>query len=135
MVESGERVDYAQVRLIERPALVARLGVPWIERLAAPYAPVASAQWTRLERFGRGETRDLAREAFAAKELGFFRWFAAHPTLHRIDKGDRATCVWFEDLRFVTPGRDAVPFRFGACGNGRDWAPFQLEGDVPVPLS
>ena len=135
VVESGERVDYAQVRLTERPALIARLGIPWFERLATPYAPVASAQWARLERFGRGEARDLAREAFAAKELGFFRWFAAHPTLHRIDRGDRATCVWFEDLRFVTPGRDVVPFRFGVCGDGREWAPFQLEGDVPVPLN
>lgn len=135
VVESGERVDYAQVRLTERPAWIALLGVPWLDRLAAPYTPAASAPWTRLDRFGTGETRDLAREAFAARELGFFRWFAAHPTLHRIDRGQRGTCVWFEDLRFVTPGRDVVPFRFGACGDGRDWAPFQLDGEARIPLS
>jgi inner membrane protein len=134
VVETEERVDYAQVRLAERPALLASIGVPLFDDLAAAYVPPVSASWTSVARFGRGEARDIAREAFAARELGFFRWFAAHPTLHRIDRGDRETCVWFEDLRFVTPGRDVVPFRFGACGNGREWAPFKLEGDARIPL-
>jgi inner membrane protein len=29
-----------------------------------------------------------------------------------------STCVWFVDLRFLTPGRGSMPFRFGACREG-----------------
>ena len=63
-------------------------------------------------------------------KLGFFRWFADYPALYRIDRGNPSTCVWFQDLRFVIPGRDANIFRYGMCKEeGADWRPFRLLDD------
>jgi hypothetical protein len=35
--------------------------------------------------------------------------------------------VWFLDLRFLNPGRDWVPFRYGACRERPDspWRAFE----------
>ena len=112
VVAAGERIDYAQVRLVSTPALLARLGIGFIDRLAAPYLPAAQARWTRVDRYGTPEQTPLVRDAYDAPALAFFRWFAAYPVLTRIDTTGGVTCVWFEDLRFVTPGRDTpVPLR------------------------
>jgi hypothetical protein len=38
--------------------------------------------------------------------------------------------VWFQDLRFVIPGRAANIFRYGLCREeGADWRPFRLLDD------
>jgi hypothetical protein len=39
--------------------------------------------------------------------------------------------VWFEDLRFNTPGRAGNPFRFGACTQDgtTEWTVFRLLDD------
>jgi hypothetical protein len=35
--------------------------------------------------------------------------------------------VWFKDLRFLTPGRDAFPFIYGMCSEGTGpLRPYQL---------
>ena len=36
-----------------------------------------------------------------------------------------SSCVWFTDLRFLTPGREAMPFRYGVCRE-RPGAPWRL---------
>jgi inner membrane protein len=61
-------------------------------------------------------------------QLGFFRWFADYPALYRIDRGNPSTCVWFQDLRFAIPGRDANIFRYGLCREEgqADWRAFRL---------
>ena len=51
--------------------------------------------------------------AWRQEPFRFFRWFAAYPVLYRVDAGNPSTCVWFQDLRFFTPGRGRWPFRFG----------------------
>ena len=50
--------------------------------------------------------------------------------LYRVDRGGAESCVWFEDLRFVTPGRERVPFRYGMCRDaGGAWAANVLRAD------
>jgi len=135
VVEDGDRIDHAQVRLAQRPALLSALGSDFIDRLAAPYAATHDAAWTRIERFGTAAAETTARSAFAAPQLAFFRWFAAHPAFYRMDVGNPSTCVWFQDLRFITPGRDVVPFRYGACREEQGpWEPFELDGEKRVPV-
>jgi inner membrane protein len=131
-VTEGERVHYAHINLARAetpPPPGPDAGL--LERLGAAYAPLAQAQWTAIDRFGDAGGRELAARAFAHVELGFFRWFAEVPALYRIDRGNPSTCVWFEDLRFVTPGRDANPFRFGLCNEEtlQDWRAYRLLGD------
>jgi hypothetical protein len=36
-----------------------------------------------------------------------------------------STCAWFVDLRFLTPGRETMPFLYGACRD-RPGAPWRL---------
>jgi len=52
------------------------------------------------------------------------------PAFDGITEG--STCVWFSDLRFLTPGREGMPFRFGACreATGGAWQAYQRTGDT-----
>ena len=95
------------------------------------------AVWERKSRFGGAEPdRTLAREAWNQPEFGFYRWFAAFPALSLIHRGNPSTCVFFEDLRFLTPGRLTYPFRYGLCReDAKPWGLFKLSGqDTPEPL-
>jgi inner membrane protein len=138
VVENGEEFRYAFVNVLrQKPRPAPAPGAGLIERLDAAYVPLANATWQRAERFGAPSAREQAMEAWRAEPLGFFRWFAAYPVLLRIDHATAARCVWFRDLRFLTPGRDSWPFQFGVCRNGGDdtWNAFQLVGDaVRLPI-
>lgn len=129
VVENDDHVAFAQVRLVAGKPLLSRVGIDFFNRLAAPYQPAMTAPWTRMDRFGPDP---IAREAFASPAFAFFRWFAAHPALYRIDRKGASTCVWFQDLRFLTPGRDVMPFRYGLCREGQGpWERFELDDETP----
>jgi inner membrane protein len=133
VVTEHERYHYANVNLV-RDEMPAAPGpdAGLIERLNAAYAPLAQARWTIVHRYGPDPSqRDLAARVFAHAALGFYRWFADYPALYRIDSGNPSTCVWFEDLRFTTAGRDSNSFRYGLCSE-RDsgpWRAFRLRDD------
>jgi inner membrane protein len=116
-VRHGESVDYAHVNLHRRharPPPPADAG--FIERLDAGYRPLAQAHWERRTRFGTTPAeRAIARSAGKARDQG---WFADIPVFDGVTGG--STCVWFRDLRFETPGRASVPFRYGVCRDGPD---------------
>ncbi|MFN0162380.1 MAG: metal-dependent hydrolase [Burkholderiales bacterium] len=109
-------------------------GDGFVAMLDAPYRPLAQARWEVIPRFGDGAVGALAREAFESPALGFFRWFADTPALDRVTGGGE--CVWFRDLRFMNPGMDRMPFRFGACRNsagtapGAPWRAFEWDADA-----
>lgn len=106
-----------------------RKGDGFVAMLDAPYRPLAQARWESLPRYGAGAEAALAREAFESPALAFFRWFAETPAYDGSTPGSE--CVWFRDLRFMNPGMDRLPFRFGACrdGPGAPWRAFErLEG-------
>ena len=137
VVEEGGRLDYALVRLSRG---VAPPGPPpadagFVARLAAPYLPLDHAIWVQTLRYGANpQDAALARTAWQYPEFGFFRWFALYPVLYRVDhrnpSSSSSDCVWFQDLRFFTPGRDVWPFRYGMCREGDDsWRPYQLQGE------
>jgi inner membrane protein len=132
LVTDGDRYHYAHVNLARKqmppvPGPDANL----FERYGAAYAPLAAAQWLTLEKYGGDvSTRELVARVLADPRLAFFRWFAAFPALYRIDRGNPSTCVWFEDLRFVTPGREQNIFRYGLCREENDdWRRYRLLGD------
>lgn len=130
VVEDGDRLESAQVSLVREAPVVAAADAGFFARLWAPYDPVATARWTRHERFGDGADAAIARHAFLSPAMATYRWFAEHPVLIRVDREDARVCAWFQDLRFVTPGREAVPFRHGACRDDRGaWSPWMLDGE------
>jgi inner membrane protein len=82
------------------------------------------------------EARAVVEEAWHHPDFAFFRWFAAYPVLSDVERSTRTVCVWFQDLRFLSPGRDRWPFRYGMCReDGGPWRAFEAEpGAPPVPM-
>jgi inner membrane protein len=138
IVRSGEEVRYSFVNLRRREPLGPEPDAGFIARLDAAYLPLAHAQWVYGTRFGSTESeRTVAREVWAQPQFGFYRWFAEEPMLARVEAGNPSTCVWFQDLRFFTPGRASWPFRYGMCREeGGEWRLHRLRDDnVRVPVT
>jgi inner membrane protein len=113
---SDNRVHrFAHINLVRETPRRFSPGDGFVAKLDAPYEPLASAHWQTRSRYG--ET-GAAQEAWNAPALSFFRWFAERPALDGVTKSPE--CYWFVDLRFLNPGRDWVPFRFGACRDAQD---------------
>ena len=88
----------------------------------SPYLPRDRMVWVSHTRYGE-MSQDFIHEAWQSDVLEFFRWFADLPAFGGITAGSR--CAWFVDLRFLTPGREAMPFQYGACRDAPD-APWRL---------
>lgn len=128
IVFDGERYHYAHINTRRSEPLVATDDDNFIRRFSAPYMPVAMAQWEVRERFGNGSTRALAEQVWNAEDFAFYRWFAMFPVLdHAGEDGDGQVCASFEDLRFLTPGRDRQPFIYGLCNVADGWRLFERE--------
>lgn len=125
---------FAHVNLVREHPRRYTPGDGFVAKLDAAFLPLAQARWEERPRYGTPAQERLAKEAFAAAELGFFRWFAALPALESVTTGSE--CAWFIDLRFLNPGRDWVPFRFGACrdGPGGAWRAYERTPEGRVPL-
>jgi inner membrane protein len=134
MVADEARFHYAHVNLVRKHVPPApRADAGFIDRLDAAYRPLAHAEWLRAERYGRtAEEIALGRAAFTQAGFRFFRWFAAYPALLRADTAE--ACAWFQDLRFMTPGRDGTPFRYGMCRDANGWQAYQLVGEAKRPV-
>jgi len=120
---------YAHVNLARTQPRAASPGDGWIAKLDAPFLPLGEARWETRTRFGSAlEEREIARSAWESGALAFFRRFADKPAYDGITSG--STCVWFVDLRFMNPGREWLPFRFGACREapGGPWQAYERAG-------
>jgi inner membrane protein len=137
VVADAQRYHYAFINLRRTEPRMARPDAGLIARLDSAYEPVSSARWHTHPRLGEGNERALSEQAWQHPQFAFFRWFAAYPVLAEIERGNPTQCVWFQDLRFLTPGRDQWPFRYGMCRHGAgDWSAYQAgEGEARIPLS
>ena len=118
VVENAGGYQYSHINLIRSEILYAPPDAGLIARLDAAYLPMAQAQWETAVRHGGGSQGAAVRAAYEHPDFAFFRWFAAYPALHQIDIGASHLCIWFQDLRFVTPGRGVLPFIYGMCSEG-----------------
>jgi inner membrane protein len=116
---------FAHVNLWRREPRRHQPGDGFIARMDAPYLPLDQAIWVTQTRYGHPPVDEVAREAWNSPALRFFRWFADVPAFAGVTQG--STCVWFVDLRFMTPGREGMPFEFGACREaaGEPWRAYQ----------
>jgi len=118
---------FAHVNLWRREPLPA--AHDFVGRMDAGFQPAAQARWETRMRYGASaQEQALARSAWESPALGFLRWFAEKPAFDGLGKG--STCVWFVDLRFVHPGREWVPFQYGACRESETapWRAFERAG-------
>ena len=134
VVEADERYHYSFVNLVSRDAPpIPAANAGFITRLAAHYLPLDQARWVQADRWGAAAHAALAREVMAQPQFVFYKWFAQYPLLYRVDVGNPHTCVWFQDLRFFTPGRDVWSFRYGMCReDGGQWQAYELLSDNTV---
>ena len=128
-VTQPDRYTYAHINLLRRsvpPEPDAETS--FIARLDAPYRPLSDAEWLLAPRYGaRPDEAAFALEAYRQPAFAFFRWFAMYPAVLGVDRAHSERCVWFHDLRFLTPGRGGTPFQYGMCREGAgQWVPFQL---------
>lgn len=135
VVEDARGYHYSHINLIRRQVLQAGDDAGFIAKLDAVYRPLDQAIWETDVRHGRGSQGAVVRAVYEHPEFAFFRWFAAYPALHRIDSEASSLCIWFKDLRFLTPGRDGFPFIYGMCSDGAGpMRPFGLNGDTRFPV-
>lgn len=126
---------YAHINLVRREARRYEPGDGFIARIDSPYLPLEQAAWVTQTRYGHPPMNELGKEAWSSPALAFFRWFADVPAFDGLTEG--STCLWFSDLRFLTPGRDVMPFRFGACRDapGAPWQAYErAPGGGRLPL-
>jgi len=131
-VSDDEAQRFAHVNLIRKEPKRYQPGDGFVARIDSPYLPLGQAVWVRRTRYGETD-QALIREAWQAPPLGFFRWFAERPAFDGLTSSP--TCAWFVDLRFLSPGRDAMPFQFGACRDAPNapWRVYERERPgVPV---
>ena len=128
-VSDDEAHHYAHVNLVRREPRYYQPGDGFVARIDSPYLPLDQAVWMTKTRYGSASIDGLGKEAWNAPELAFFRWFADVPAFDGVSEG--STCIWFADLRFMTPGRDTLPFRFGACRENPSgtWRAFERASD------
>ena len=131
IVFDGEHYHYAHLNTRRNEPLVASESDHFIRRFSAPYQPIHLAQWETAPRFGSGDAAELARIVWQAEEFEFFRWFAMFPVADKIKPGHgtEGDCASFRDLRFETPGRGHMPFRYGLCKGGGEWRLFEQTRD------
>lgn len=133
IIEHGERYRYAHVNVVREAAPPAPPpDAGFIARLDAAYRPLDDPAWMDVSRYGDS---GFAREAYSQPAFRFFRWFAAYPAFMQADVAGAVRCAWFQDLRFLTPGRPATPFEYGMCrADTGQWQPFQKLGAERVPV-
>jgi len=124
-VSDDEAHELAHINLVRTEPRRYQPGDGFIARIDSPYLPRDQAVWVRRTRYGEIDA-DRGREAWNSVPLAFFRWFAAEPAYDGATEG--GNCLWFVDLRFVTPGRDITPFQFGACRESGTWRGYERAG-------
>lgn len=135
VLEYEEGYRYAHINLHRKTVRSAAPDAGLIARLDAVYRPLDQAVWETDVRFGKGSQGAAVRAAFEHPDFGFFRWFSAYPALYAMDARDDDFCIWFKDLRFITPGRGRLPFIYGMCSEGAGpFKPFGLGDDGRYPV-
>jgi inner membrane protein len=133
-VSDDEMHRFAHINLVRKEPEPYRPGDGFVARLDAPYLPKDQAIWVSRSRYGETH-QDFIREAWNSDALGFFRWFATLPAFDGLT--ENPACAWFVDLRFATPGREPVPFQFGACREAPNapWRAYKRDATSrPLPL-
>ncbi|MBV8032169.1 MAG: metal-dependent hydrolase, partial [Betaproteobacteria bacterium] len=132
-VSDEEAHRFAHVNLVRDKPKPYQPGDGFFARLDAAYLPPGQAVWVTRTRYGQTD-QALIREAWESPPLGFFRWFAELPAFDGMTA--KPDCTWFVDLRFLIPGRNDLPFEFGACREAPDrpWRAYQRDaiGKGPV---
>jgi inner membrane protein len=122
-VSDDDAHRFSHINLVRTEAKRYQPGDGFVARIDSPYLPLAQAVWVRRARYGETD-QDFIREAWNSDAMAVYRWFADLPAFDGLSRDP--ACAFFVDLRFLTPGREGTPFRYGACRDGPG-APWRLQ--------
>jgi len=116
---AGYRYSHVDVARRDMPVVSADDG--FFARIQNVFVPVGAARWLEVSRFGTVDGNQAVgvaqvRALWDDPDFAFYRSFAALPALYSTSVQQGRPCATFQDLRFLSPGRDSQPFRFGICG-------------------
>jgi inner membrane protein len=117
---------FSHINLVRTEAKRYQPGDGFIARIDSPYLPLTQAIWVTRTRYGETD-QEFICEGWNSEPMAVYRWFADLPAFDGLSRDP--ACAWFIDLRFVTPGREGTPFRYGACRDGPG-APWRLQPPV-----
>lgn len=131
-VSDAREHRFAHVNLVREAPRAYAPGDGFVARLDSAFRPLAMARWETRSRYGDAHA---ARAAWESPALRFMRWFAEQPALEAATADPE--CYWFLDLRFLNPGRDWVPFQFGACRDAPDapWRTYERDEGAARKIS
>ena len=103
---------FSHINLVRTEAKRYQAGDGFIARIDSPYLPLRQAIWVTRTRYGETD-QEFIRDGWNSEPMAVYRWFADLPAFDGLTRDP--ACAWFIDLRFITPGREGAPFRYGAC--------------------
>lgn len=97
--------------------------------------PLDSDFWIQIHKWGNNEDyKDVVKIAWTDPDFKNYRWFYQVPAFDSIIRNDNKVCIYFKDLRFISPLREN-PFIFGLCTtkNGKKYKSRRIDGvDTPI---
>jgi inner membrane protein len=122
-VSDDDAHRFSHINLVRTETKRYQPGDGFVARIDSPYLPLTQAVWVRRTRYGETD-QDFIREAWNSDVMAVYRWFADLPAFDGLSRDP--ACAFFADLRFLAPGREGTPFRYGACRD-RPGAPWRLQ--------
>jgi inner membrane protein len=119
VMKRGDDYRVAHVNVVRSTPAVAAADAGLFARIRAAFVPKAQAQWSSFTEYGSADVA-FAQRAFAHSDMAFFRAFAKMPAFMKQEEGALGRCAFFQDLQFLSPGREAHPFRYGVCFSGTE---------------
>ena len=129
-VSDDEAHRFAHVNLVRKEPRRYQPGDGFIARIDSPYMPVEQAIWVTRPRYGATDPGADPRR-WNSRRSPYFRWFADLPAFDGMSEG--STCVWFVDLRFLTPGREGCRSAGASCRSQPGAAWRWLSPDLAAP--
>lgn len=111
IIQEKNQYHISYIDFLKDEALVASSEAGFFEKLDSLYQPVASLQWSQVNKFGK-QNEEYHEAKWLRDEMAPLRKFMMFPAV--VDYQEQG-CTWFIDHRFVLGNLRNAPFVFGAC--------------------
>jgi inner membrane protein len=123
VLQNGKDIRVAHFNVVASSVARVSEDAGFIARIRAEFQATKDARWIdRSTDATDANVQALVARAWAHADFQFFESFSELPAFMKAESlaSSLGECVFFEDLRFVSPGRVAHPFRYGMCFQGSD---------------
>jgi inner membrane protein len=138
LVRTPAEYQLTHVNVVSDKVIELKPDAGFINRVRSAFTPLEKATWRPVATFGDTASLAAVERVWAHADFAFFRDFADAPAFMKAESNSFGDCVFFEDLRFRSPGRETHPFRYGMCFKPEGGKVFRFTDDgnhtlVPHP--